>query len=126
MTNTNDTTKEKDPKETKAFQRLKKKLTIDLLWIWTLKLLKERPKYAYELRSEFKERFGFNPATVTYYAVLYMLEKEGIVKKVVIADNTERIDRKYYAITDFGYKLLEEAKIFLKSTYEKIFAEEEK
>jgi len=113
----------KSPKETKAFQRLKKNLTIDLLWIWTLKLLKERPKYAYELRKEFKEQFGFSPATVTYYAVLYMLEREGIVKKVEAIEGNERIDRKYYAITEFGYMLLEEAKNFLNETYKKLFQE---
>ena len=41
-----------DSKESKAYQRLVKNLTIDLLWIWVLKLLREGPKYAYQLKQE--------------------------------------------------------------------------
>ena len=112
-----------DPKETKAFQRLKKKLTIDVLWVWILKLLSEGPKYAYELKQEMQKRFGFSSATVTNYTVLYLLEKEGIVKKIEISNDLERIDRKYYTLTPLGKQLFEEAKKFLKETYTVLFQE---
>jgi len=113
----------KNPRKSKAFKRLEKKLTIDLLFIWVLRLLKEGPKYAYELKNEFQEKFGFSPATVTNYTVLYLLEKEGIVKRVEATSEGERIDRKYYAMTEVGEKLMNESEQFLKDIYTKLFPE---
>ncbi|MCG3215184.1 MAG: helix-turn-helix transcriptional regulator [Candidatus Heimdallarchaeota archaeon] len=112
-------------KKSKAFQRLEKNLTIDLLWIWVLSLLKEGPKYAYELKKEIQDRFDFSPATVTNYTILYLLEREGIVQKTELRNNVERIDRKYYAITELGEKLLEEAEEYLKMIYSKLFTSEQ-
>jgi DNA-binding PadR family transcriptional regulator len=111
----------KGVRESKAFQRLEKNLTIDLLWIWVLKLLKEGPKYAYELKQEIQNRFGFSPATVTNYTILYLLEREGIVKKTELRNEHERIDRKYYEITEFGEQLMEEANLYLNKTMKKLF-----
>jgi DNA-binding PadR family transcriptional regulator len=111
----------KEAKNSKAFLRLEKNLTIDLLWIWVLKLLNEGPKYAYELKQEIQNRFGFSPATVTNYTILYLLEKEGVVRKVEMRNEIERIDRKYYEITELGHILMEEAEKYLKRTYEKLF-----
>ena len=112
-----------DPRKSKAFKRLEKKLTIDLLFIWVLRLLKEGPKYAYELKNEFQEKFGFSPATVTNYTVLYLLEKEGIVKRVEATSEGERIDRKYYATTELGEQLMEQSDKFLCEIYNKLFPE---
>jgi DNA-binding PadR family transcriptional regulator len=116
----------KRAKESKAFERLEKNLTIDLLWIWVLKLLKEGPKYAYELKQEIQNRFGFSPAIVTNYTILYLLKGEGIVKKIEMRNDIERIDRKYYEITELGHKLFEEAEIYLKEVYDKFFDHETK
>jgi DNA-binding PadR family transcriptional regulator len=109
------------PEETKAYQRLEKNFTIDLLWIWVLKLLREGPKYAYELRQEIQNKFGFSPATVTNYTILYLLEREGVVEKVEKRNSDERIDRKYYAITDLGEKLMDTAEAYLRTTTDKLF-----
>ena len=113
-----------DSKESKAYQRLVKNLTIDLLWIWVLKLLKEGPKYAYQLKQEIQERFGFSPATVTNYTILYLLEREGLVEKTEMRNSDERIDRKYYIITKFGEEVMKEAELYLKQTYKKLFSRE--
>ncbi|MHA1302466.1 MAG: PadR family transcriptional regulator [Candidatus Heimdallarchaeaceae archaeon] len=110
-----------NPRQTKAFKRLEKKLTIELLFLWVLRLLQDGPKYAYELRQEFQDRFGFSPATVTNYTVLYLLEKEGIVRRAEINTEGERIDRKYYEITELGEKLMRECKSFLKDTLSLLF-----
>ena len=112
-------------RNSKAFQRLEQNLTKDLLWIWVLTLLKEGPKYAYELRNEIQKRYGFSPATVTNYTILYLLKDEGIVRKTEMRNDVERIDRKYYEITELGEKLLEEANHYLKETYQKLFPSEE-
>ncbi|GAH22048.1 unnamed protein product [marine sediment metagenome] len=109
------------PEETKAFQRLEKNFTIDLLWIWILRLLRDGPKYAYELRQEIETKFGFSPAIVTNYTILYLLEREGVVQKVEKRNSDERIDRKYYAKTDLGEKLMDEAENYLYTTISKLF-----
>ncbi len=112
-----------EPRESKAFQRLEKNLTIDLLWIWILKLLRSEPKYAYQLKQEIQEHFGFSPATVTNYTILYLLEKEGLVEKTEMTNSVERIDRKYYIITKFGEEVMDEAESYLGEIYDKLFSE---
>ncbi len=109
------------PEETKAFQRLEKNFTIDLLWIWVLRLLRDGPKYAYELRQEIQTKFGFSPATVTNYTILYLLEREGVVEKVEKRNSDERIDRKYYGITELGEQLMDAAETYLHTTINKLF-----
>lgn len=110
-----------NPEDTKAYQRLEKNFTIDLLWIWVLRLLRDGPKYAYELRQEIETKFGFSPATVTNYTILYLLEREGVVKKVDKRNSDERIDRKYYAITKLGEQLMDKAEHYLQTTIDKLF-----
>ncbi len=97
----------------KPVERLWKKLRVDNLWIWILKLLTESNKYAYELRVEIKERFGFEPATVTSYAVLYRLERSGYVTE---ANQNISPNRKYYEITQKGIEALNEAESLIYNT----------
>lgn len=97
----------------KPVERLWRKLRTQNLWVWILKLLTEKSKYAYELREEIKERFSFTPATVTSYAVLYRLEKSGYVTE---ASQTLSPNRKYYEITDMGRAALHEAEQLIKNT----------
>ncbi|MFW9922142.1 MAG: PadR family transcriptional regulator [Candidatus Thorarchaeota archaeon] len=105
----------------KAFKRLKKKISIDNLWIYILRLLMEKEMYGYELRDSIKERFGFEPATVTSYTILYKLEKDDLVVSNV-KDNPEgRPDRKYYTITEEGKKAMIEAKGLFEEIYSKVF-----
>ena len=80
-------------------ERLKVKTTRDILWIYILRLLREREMYAYEIRSRLGERFGFEPALVTSYVVLYRLEKDGYVEA------QWRAKRKFYRITAKGERL---------------------
>jgi len=110
------------PRESKAFLRLEKNLTIDLLWIWILKLLRTGPKYAYQLKQEITDQFGFSPATVTNYTILYLLEREGLVEKTEMINNVERIDRKYYVITELGEEVMNEAESYLSDVYKMLFS----
>lgn len=111
-----------DPKETsKAFKRLKKKISIDNLWIYILRLLLEKEMYGYELKESIKDRFGFEPATVTSYTILYKLEKDALVTSYV-KDNPEgRPDRKYYKITKEGKTAMKEAKGLFEEIFGKVF-----
>ncbi len=73
------------------------------------------------MRQEIETKFGFSPAIVTNYTILYLLEREGVVQKVEKRNSDERIDRKYYAITDLGEKLMDEAENYLYTTISKLF-----
>jgi len=64
---------------TTPMERLKEKITKEVLWMYILRLLKDRPMYAYELKNKIRESFGFEPATVSSYVVLYKLEHDGYV-----------------------------------------------
>ncbi|MHA2170086.1 MAG: PadR family transcriptional regulator [Candidatus Kariarchaeaceae archaeon] len=113
----------KDPseeKKPKPVDRLWKKLRVDNLWLWILKLLLEKNKYAYELRQEIKERFSFEPATVTSYAVLYRLERSGFVSE---ASQSLSPNRKYYQITTKGKEALRMAEKTIKDTLNELFGD---
>ena len=112
----------KETSETsKAFKRLKRKTSIDNLWIYILRLLLEKEMYGYELRDSIKSRFGFEPATVTSYTILYKLEKDGLVTSHM-KDNPEgRPDRKYYTITEEGKEAMRDAKGLFEEIIEKVF-----
>ncbi|MGQ9759411.1 MAG: helix-turn-helix transcriptional regulator [Candidatus Methanomethylicaceae archaeon] len=99
-----------------ALRRLKEKITKENLWIYILYLLKERPLYAYEVKEKIKERFGFEPATITAYVVLYRLEREGLVKANQERGESEKVGRKYYYPTEKGLQMLEAGKEVLKRT----------
>ena len=105
----------------KAYKRLTKKISIDNLWIYILRLLQEKEMYGYELRDSIKDRFGFEPATVTSYTILYKLEKDNLVVSH-IKDNPEgRPDRKYYTITEEGKIAMKKAKILFEDIFKKVF-----
>ena len=76
----------------KPIERMADSLRRGNIWIWILKLLNEEDKYAYQLRKEINDKFGFDPATVTAYAVLYRLEKSEFVEE---ASNEFFPNRKY-------------------------------
>ena len=77
--------------------------------------------YGYEIRSRVKERFSFEPATVTAYVVLYKMRKEGLVVVKIKKSQTGRPDRKYYHLTPKGIDLLTEAKATVDKIYSKVF-----
>ncbi|ASJ00145.1 PadR family transcriptional regulator [Thermococcus gorgonarius] len=105
---------------TSPMERLKIKITKEVLWLYILSLLKERPMYAYELKQRIKENFGFEPATVSSYVVLYKLEKDGYVTSEWQENETGKPLRKYYRLTPKGEKLLEEGVAFLEEILSKL------
>ncbi|WP_297476919.1 PadR family transcriptional regulator [Thermococcus sp.] len=108
---------------TTPMERLRNKITKEVLWLYILRLLKERPMYAYELKERIKEAFEFEPATVSSYVVLYKLEKEGYVTAEWQESQTGKPSRKYYRLTPEGEKLLEEGIAFLQETLQKLKVE---
>ncbi|MCE4615240.1 MAG: PadR family transcriptional regulator [Desulfurococcales archaeon] len=98
--------------ETEALKRLKRKMTIETLWIYVIAVLKKRgAQHGYGVKKAIQQEFNFNPATITTYTVLYRMEKEGLIRK----DSTNR-----YHPTEKGLKAFDEAINVLKETIEKL------
>ena len=85
-------------------KRLETKLGVELLWVFILSILKQKPSHAYTLRKKVEEKFGFLPGNVSAYVVLYKLESRGFVSTKKDANKV------VYTITQSGQKLLEMAK----------------
>ncbi|WP_297070170.1 PadR family transcriptional regulator [Thermococcus sp.] len=105
---------------TTPMERLRNKITKEVLWVYILRLLKERPMYAYELKQHIREAFNFEPATVSSYVVLYKLEKDGYVTAEWQESGTGKPSRKYYKLTPEGERLLEGGLNFLEETLRKL------
>jgi DNA-binding PadR family transcriptional regulator len=103
-----------------AYERLVKKMTVENLWLYILSLLKDKPKYGYEIRKLIQEKYGFKPGAVTAYVVLYKLVKGGYISLKEEKKEGKGPARKYYEITDEGRKLLLKGEKFLEETLKKI------
>ncbi len=114
-------TGEESTESSKAFKRLTKKISIDNLWIYILRLLQEKEMYGYELKESIKNRFGFEPATVTSYTILYKLEKDNLVVSHIKDHPEGRPDRKYYSITQEGQNAMIKAKELFEKIFDKVF-----
>jgi len=106
--------------ESSAYTRLVNKITKENLWLYILKMLMDRPMYAYEITKSLKDKFGFSTAVVTVYVVLYKMRREKLIqggeKKSVLG----RPDRKYYEITEEGRSSLQDGIKFLEGVVIKL------
>lgn len=101
--------------ESTEMKRLREKVSIEVLWMYILKLLMEEPLHAYALRKKIMERFGFLPGNVTAYVVLYKLKARGFVR----TDKKE--NKTIYYITSEGGKLFAEGKKEFQKIMKKLF-----
>lgn len=111
--------------DTVPLDRLKSKMTKEVMWLYILRLLLERPMYAYEIKKQIKKRFHWEAATVTSYVVFYSLKKDGYVTTEWVESKEGRPNRKYYAITDKGRALFEEGRTFMEEMMENLFGDME-
>jgi PadR family transcriptional regulator PadR len=91
-------------------------MTKENLWIYILRMLQDRPMYAYEIGKGLNSRFGFSTATVTTYVVLYKLQQEGLIGVEQEVEAQGRPKRKYYMMTDLGRKEFEKGRKLLQDT----------
>ncbi|MHA1232646.1 MAG: PadR family transcriptional regulator [Candidatus Helarchaeota archaeon] len=108
---------------TKAINRLADKLTRANLWIYILKMLleKENGIYGYEIKKNIEEKFGFEPATVSGYVILYKMKRDNLVKIEWKKSEEGKPNRKYYKITERGLEAMRQAKIYLQKILEEVF-----
>jgi DNA-binding PadR family transcriptional regulator len=106
----------------KAYHRFVNNLTRENLWVYILRLLQEGPKYGYEIRAMINKRFGFKPATVTSYVILYKMANDGLVRtEKDVGEGERKPDRKYYVITDEGKRVMKAAKEFIGKFVKNVF-----
>jgi len=103
-----------------AYTRLVTKITKENLWLYILKMLTDRPMYAYEIGKTLKDAFGFSTAIVTVYVVLYKMAREGLIHVGEERAGLGRPDRKYYEITEKGRRDLRDGIQFLAETVQKL------
>lgn len=98
--------------EPQPLERLRRKLTIENLWIYVISsILKHGPTYAYDIKKRIIQDYGIKPATITVYTVIYRLEREGILEKN--PDST-------YTVTKKGLDAYKRAIQLLRDTLEKL------
>ncbi len=98
----------------KAEKRLRRKLTVENLWMYIIAILAEKPNYAYGVRVMLRRIFDIKVPSVTVYTVLYRMVREGLLE-------TEKVSgTKVYKPTKKGLEALTRAKKFLKDTIEKL------
>lgn len=103
-----------------AYLRLITKLTKENLWLYILKLLMDRPMYAYEINKTIHGKFGFSTATITVYVVLYKMQREGLIQIAEEKAGVGKPARKYYQITDKGHHEYRDGVHFLEETLLKL------
>ncbi|MDT7865340.1 MAG: PadR family transcriptional regulator [Desulfurococcales archaeon] len=97
-----------DIHSTKALARLKKKLTIENLWMYIVRILeKHGPLKAYEIKKKLAEEYGIKPATITVYIVVYKMRREKLLETVEVGGET------LYKPSEKGVAALKEAKTIL-------------
>ncbi len=93
----------------RPLDRLKRKVEVENLWLFILKLLSEKKRCGKEIREEVTQRFGFWIGNVTAYKVLYLLERSKYITSKKLGK------RRMYELTAKGKRELEEALSYLRS-----------
>lgn len=90
--------------ESRALKRLRRKITIEVLWIYIARALKDsEPLKAYEVRKRLRELYGLRVSTVTVYSVVYRMYRDGLLEKVTIGGET------LYKLSEKGLEELKKA-----------------
>ena len=84
----------------KPLERLESSLTLNNLWLYSIKLISDRPMFSRELYKGMREKYKIRVNLITVYSVLYRLEREGYIKR---SGNY----RKYYEVTEKGRRELQ-------------------
>ena len=112
----------KENQITKAVNRLADKLTKANLWMYILRLLEDDPLYGYEIKSKIQNKFGFQPAIVSGYVILYKMKKDGLVQEEWKTSNEEgKPNRKYYNLTETGKEAMAQAKKYMELLLTNVF-----
>lgn len=97
-----------------AYEHLRGSLTKGNLWLYILTVLEKGAATPKEVKSLVERGYGFSPATITFYSVIYKLGNEKLVRK------SSETFRSSYEITSKGREELAKAKRLLAETAEEL------
>ncbi|MEM0361118.1 MAG: hypothetical protein QXY36_02360 [Sulfolobales archaeon] len=93
----------------KAYERLKRKITVENLWLYIIKVLKDAGELrAYDIKKELAKRFDVKPATITVYAVVYKMAREGLIESVRTTDGVR------YRVTERGLQTFDQGIAYIR------------
>ncbi|WP_245526402.1 helix-turn-helix transcriptional regulator [Desulfurococcus mucosus] len=100
----------------RAYTRLVKKLTVENLWLYIVKILLDegKPLKAYDVKVRLRERFGIDPPAVTVYTVIYRMSRDGILARRQEGEET------VYSVTERGVDAFRKALLFLEEVVSKL------
>lgn len=88
------------------FDRFKRKIEVESLWIYVAHILSKGPKSVSEIRAALREIHGITVPTITLYSVIYRMEKEGLVKR-------KEEEPTKYMLTDYGELMFKKSLLLL-------------
>mgnify|MGYP001590101173 CR=1 FL=1 len=97
-----------------ALDHLRDSITKQNLWLYVLSILSEGPASPAEIEKGVLSKFGFSPARITFYAVLYNLKRESLVEKIAESFRSK------YMITERGEQVFRNGIGTLANTVEKL------
>ncbi|MCY0868139.1 MAG: helix-turn-helix transcriptional regulator [Desulfurococcus sp.] len=102
--------------EPKAYSRLTRKLTVENLWLYVVKILldKGEPMRAYDIKIELRERFGINPPAITVYTAIYRMVRDGVLTR------RQRGDEAVYTVSERGLEAFKKALVFMEEVLSKL------
>jgi DNA-binding PadR family transcriptional regulator len=100
----------------RALQRLQKKLTVENLWLYIVKILTEEntPLRAYDIKVKLRDKFGINPPAVTVYTVIYRMALDGLLVRVKEGGETR------YKVSNLGVEAFRKALVYLEELLAKL------
>ncbi|MEM1695078.1 MAG: PadR family transcriptional regulator [Desulfurococcaceae archaeon] len=102
--------------EPRALARLKRKLTVENLWLYIICILKgeNKPLKAYDIKVKLRELFDVNPPAITVYTVLYRMVRDGLLEKK--SNNGEVL----YTPTDRGLEAYRKGLVLIEEVLAKL------
>uniref|UniRef100_A0A7J3Z6W4 PadR family transcriptional regulator n=1 Tax=Ignisphaera aggregans TaxID=334771 RepID=A0A7J3Z6W4_9CREN len=103
--------------ESRALRRLRRKLTVEVLWLYIAKtLLSSEPMKAYDIVKVLKDEVGLRVSTITVYGVVYRMAREGLLEVVKVGgENLYKLSEKGRVEFEKAVKFLEHVMQVLKS-----------
>ncbi|WP_042667651.1 PadR family transcriptional regulator [Desulfurococcus amylolyticus] len=100
----------------RAYIRLVKKLTVENLWLYIVKILMEegRPLRAYDIKVRLREKFSIDPPAVTVYTVVYRMSRDGLLSRR--QENGETL----YSVTERGINAFKNALVLIEEILSKL------
>jgi len=103
-------------KTPRALIRLQRKLTVENLWLYIIKILMEEknPLRAYDIKVKLRERFSIDPPAVTVYTVVYRMGLDGLLSRI------KESEEQRYKLTETGIEAFHKAIVFLEEVVAKL------